>query len=129
MGARKTFAIAFGAILALMLSFSSASSQIALRRGSSSSGGITACSGDINSACSQVTNGSHIGSGTVPNASLVTPPITACSGDLNAGCSQVTSGAHVASGTLPNAALVTAPITACSGDINSGCTQVTNGSH
>lgn len=33
-------------------------------------GGIGACAGDINAACSQVTGGSHLGANTVPNSAL-----------------------------------------------------------
>ena len=62
-----------------------------------------------------MTSGAHVGSGTLPNAALVTPPITACSGDINAGCSQVTSGAHLGAGTVPNASLVTTPLTSITG--------------
>lgn len=58
-----------------------------------------------------VTSGTHLGAGTVPNASLVTTPITACSGDINSGCSQVTSGAHLGASTVPNTAIPGWPTT------------------
>lgn len=57
-----------------------------------SSGGSTTCSGDINSACSQVTGGSHLGAATVPNSALATNPLNA---------------SNISSGALPPAQLGT----------------------
>lgn len=76
-----------------------------------SSGGSTTCSGDINSACSQVTGGSHLASRTVPDAALQAAPAV--------------SGANLTASTVPNSALATSPLNAS--NISSGTLGVAQG--